>query len=352
MSTLQHEGTTSFGGADTTPSIGEWYRQGIDDANAELESRQLSVITHKELLLNGDSFDLVTYTPSDKLRTFKTDEGIKVSYPELLMVHGVGSDSRYFGPLFQKMNKLGIRCSAVTLPRVHDILPDSKELLQWQVDATILAHDSIAAEHPESQVLLGGHSHGAIIAAKALKKLHSERDPSAVADGLLLLAPAGLDTYRPKNLGIAALNLIPLAYNSLRHSDSKRLVGSYALMVTQVVLANPGQTAVEIMQALRMNVGSILTHDLPNVSVFIPAATKDEFIDHKKILKVAELAPNSNISVATLDTNHMLGERGDADIVSLGDPRLLSGQILAWLQGRTVGYQPLSVRPDGTIGRL
>jgi pimeloyl-ACP methyl ester carboxylesterase len=322
-------------------SVDELYKEIVDVPNAEAEARQLSVIEHQELVCARRSFDVVTYTPSDKLRTCNDANGNPVSYPELLMIHGVASDSRFFDPLFQKMNKLGIRCSALSLPRQKDVIPDPDTMLDWQVQATRSAYEYIRSVRPNSHIILGGHSRGAIVATRAKKQLHDEHGSDA-DEGLLLLAPAGLDTYNTKSIGRAALNLIPLAFNSLHHSDTNQLVGAYAVMISQVVGANASQTVVEIFQALRMNIADDITEGLEDVSVFIPAADKDEFIDYQKIVKVAELAPNSNVSVATLSTNHLLGERG-ADVISLSDPRVLSGQILGWMQSQTEGYRPLAV---------
>jgi pimeloyl-ACP methyl ester carboxylesterase len=318
------------------------YEAIVDIPNAEREASQLSVIEHRELTCARRNYDIVTYTPSNSLRTCNDAEGRPVSYPELLMVHGVASDARFFDSLFQKMNKLGIRCSAISLPRQKDVVPDGHTMLDWQVQATRQAYDHIKSERPDSHIILGGHSRGAIVATLAKKQLHDEHGSDA-DEGLLLLAPAGLDTYNTKSIGRAALNLLPLALNSLHHSDSKRLVGEYALMISQVIGANPSQTFVEVLQALRMNVAHDITDDLEDVSVFIPAADKDEFIDYQKIVKVAELAPQNNVSIATLSTNHMMGERDAGDVMSLSDPRILSGQILGWMQSQTVGYRPLAV---------
>lgn len=318
------------------------YEDIVDVPNADLEARQLSVIEHHELAYARRNFDIVTYTPSDSLRTCNDTEGRPVNYPELLMIHGVASDARFFDSLFQKMNKLGIRCSAISLPRQRDVVPDASTMLDWQVQAVRAAYDHIKSERPNTHIILGGHSRGAIVATLAKKQLHDEHGSDA-DEGLLLLAPAGLDTYNTKSIGRAALNLLPLAYNSLHHSDSKQLVGKYAVMISQVISANPSQTFVEILQALRMNVAQDLTEDLEDVSVFIPAADKDEFIDYQKIVKIAELAPQNNVSIATLSTNHMMGERDAGSVISLSDPRVLSGQILGWMQSQTVGYRPLAV---------
>jgi pimeloyl-ACP methyl ester carboxylesterase len=323
-------------------TVAEAYIDKVDTPNSEQENRQLSVITHQELSCARRSFDIVTYTPSDGLRTCNDTDGNPVTYPELLMVHGVASDARYFDPLFQKMNKLGIRCSAVTLPRHRDVVPDGDTLLDWQVQASIAAYDYIKSERPTTHIILGGHSRGAIVATKAKKQIYDESGASS-DEGLLLLAPAGLDTYNTKSIGRAALNLVPLAFNSLYHSDSKQLVGMYAVMISQVVSANVSQTVIEILQALKMNVADDISKELAGISVFIPVAEQDEFIDHHKIVKVAELAPNSNISVATLSTNHLLGDRDRSKITSLSDPRGLPGQILGWMQSQTAGYRPLAV---------
>lgn len=328
------------------------YEAIVDIPNAELEARQLSVIEHHELSYARRTFDIVTYTPSDSLRTCNDADGRPVSYPELLMIHGVASDARFFDSLFQKMNKLGIRCSAISLPRQKDVVPDAHTMLDWQIEATRTAYDYIKSERPNAHIILGGHSRGAIVATLAKKQLHDEHGSDA-DEGLLLLAPAGLDTYNTKSIGRAAMNLIPLAFNSLHHSDSKQLVGKYALMISQVVGSNPSQTIVEILQALRMNVAQDITQGLEEISVFIPAADKDEFIDYQKIVKIAELAPQNNVSIATLSTNHMMGERDAGTVISLSDPRILSGQILGWMQSQTEGYRPLAVSTASTqIHRL
>jgi pimeloyl-ACP methyl ester carboxylesterase len=334
------------------PKIADVYRDQIDVPNAEREARQLSAITHVELMHDGREFDLVTYTPTDGLRTFNDSEGNSVNYPELLLVHGVASDARFFDPHLRSLNKLGVRGSAVTLPRQSETIPDADSLLEWQVEAVIVAYEEILRIRPDAHIIIGGHSRGGIVATEAKRRIKL-RYPDDANEGLLLLAPAGLDTYRPKSLGKAALNLVPLAFNSLRHSDSKRLVGMYALMIAQVVIANPGQTVVEIWQALHKNVDEVLFTDLSDTSVFIPVADEDEFIDHKRIIEVAELAPADNISVATLNTNHMMGSRGAAGIISLSDPRLLPGQILSWMQSQTEGYTPLTVNAaTGRTARL
>lgn len=325
------------------PTIAVLYRQHIDTPNAEREKRQLSDIKTYDLDLAGKEFHVTTFQPTDGLRTWVDESGESIQYPEILMVHGVASDSQYFWEMFRKLNKLGIACAAVELPREHNIIYDGDALLEWQSDAMVTAWNFLQKQHDNKHIVLGGHSRGAIVAAHAATKIV---DTDGGIEGLLLLAPS----VEPKSLERIAINLFGLAYNSLRHSDDVRLVGRYALMIAKVVLENPQQTVVEIKQALTSNINDLLFEKLSGISIFIPAAENDEFVDHNALARLAQMAPAGNISVATLNTNHMLGEKPQQDIISLGDPRLLTGQILAWLQSQTKTYHPLSVQ--GVTGEM
>lgn len=333
-------------------TLAEIYRNKIDIPNAQREAEQYSDITTNRLVLEGRPYQLTTYMPSNGLRTWQNCAGERVKYPQLLLSHGVASDSRYFEALFKKLNMLGIGCSAPSLPREKGIVKDGDELIRWQAAALVQSHDFLQQTYENENIVLGGHSRGAIVSIKATEKLVADSlDDGHV--GLLLLAPAGLDTMSPKNLGRSALNLLPLAYNSLHHSNDVSLIGKYALMGIQTILSNPHQSLIETYQALSMNLGGSLHTNLANVPVFIPAAEHDEFIDHKRIIQLAESAPNANICVVTMNTNHMFGQLTEPDMFSLADPRLLSGQILAWMQSLTDNYRPLSVRQDdGSVRRV
>lgn len=326
------------------PTIASVYKELIDIPNAQREARQLSQITSNELSYDNEPYWLTTYMPTDGLRTWRDAENQPVLYPHILLSHGVASDSRYFDSLFHKLNKLGIGCSAITLPR-HQGLPDADTMLNWHSGALAHAHDFIQANNTSRPIILGGHSRGAIVAINALEQLTAD-DPSYSSAGLLLLAPAGLERLTPLQMAKAALNLGPLALNSFHHAENVRQLGHYATMIMQTIAQGPAQTAIESYQALNTHVGHKLYDTFKDVSVLITAAEFDEFVDYQQMLNFAKFAPHANIALASLDTNHMLGERRNGDIISLADPRLLTGQILAWLQSQTTHYHPLIVRSD------
>ncbi len=320
------------------PTVAELQEILIDFPNAEREARQMSAIENIILEHEGKPFHLTSFRPTDGLRTWTNEFGDEVQYPELLMVHGVASDERYFWSLFQKMNKLGIACSAIELPREHGVIHDAQGLLDWQVGATVATQKFLQEQHSNQHVVLGGHSRGSIVTVKAAERIVAENGSGAI-DGILLLAPS----VEPKSLGRVGLNLFTLAYNSFKHSRDIRLVSRYVLMIAEVVAENVQQSIIETKQALTINVKEEMYHSLKDVSFFIPAGENDEFVDHKALAQLALFAPEGNISITTLNTNHMLGEREQQGVRSQADPRLLSGQVLSWLQSLTKTYRPLSL---------
>lgn len=348
MSALTTEVFPSPGSQPKQPTTAELYDYFIDRPNAEQEARQMSKIENFSLEHKGKRFNLTTFRPTDGLRTWINKQNEQVQYPELLMVHGVASDERYFWALFEKMNKLGIACSAIELPRERGVVHNGDELLDWQSGALTTARDFLVEHQDNSHIVVGGQSRGTIVSILGAEKIVAEEGQESI-DGLLLLAPS----IEPKSKTELLINLAGLGYNSFRYSHDLRLLGREALMVMEVILHNPVQTVLETHQAITMNVTDILYETLGEIPVFIPAAENDEFIDHRALFRHVQNAPKGNIAVTTLNTNHMLGERNSSDIVSLADPRLLSGQILAWLQSLTGDYRPMSVRNAGNkISRL
>ncbi len=327
------------------PKIADVYRDEIDLPNAERERRQLSEITNYDLQHEGKQFHLTTYRPTDGLRTYKDDHGSDIQFPELLMVHGVASDASYFWEYFQNLNKLGIACAAIELPREHHIIHEPEQLLEWQAGAVVEARSFLQAMHANNRVIVGGHSRGCIVSSIAAEKIAQAEDGGL--EGVLFLAPS----METKNLPNLALNLAGLAINSFRYSGDLRLVGHHAMMIAKVVVENPQQTYVEVRQALGVNVKPIV-YGLADTSVFIPTALNDEFVDADALAELARNAPNGNVAVVTLPTNHMLGQKHQDDVYSLGDPRTLEGQTLAWMQSLTPHYRPLSATVSGRVERL
>jgi alpha-beta hydrolase superfamily lysophospholipase len=324
------------------------YERLVDRPNAEQEARQMSKIENYTLGHEGKPFNLTTFRPTDRLRTWLNQQNEEVQYPELLMVHGVASDERYFWSLFEKMNKLGIPCSAIELPRERGLVLDGAELINWQIGALLVAREFLIKLHNNDHIVLGGQSRGSVISILGAEKIAEVEGQEAI-DGLLLLAPS----IEPKSKTKLLKNLAGLGYNSFRYSRNLRLLGREALMVMEVVLPNPIQTIIETHQAITTDVTEILYDTLGKVPVYMPAADHDEFVDHKALFRHVQNAPLGNIAMTTLTTNHMLGERNRSDIISHADPRLLSGQILAWLQSLISDYRPLSVSSDNkTVTRL
>ena len=334
------------------PTIAEQYLTAIDMPNALREARQRSQITSQEFVHETRPFWVTTYMPTDGLRTWRDDEGKQVHYPHLLLAHGVASDARFFDSFYQKLNKLGIGCSAITLPKEHHVIFNGEELLEWQAGALVHAHNELREQLDNTQIILGGHSRGTIVAIHAKKQLRELQRDSEEA-GLLLMAPAGLEKPTPRRFARAILNLTVLGFNTIRNTDTFREMGNIGLMLAENLTHNPEQTALEAVQALGYDVSHILYEDFVDVPVLITAAEHDEFIDHEQIMSLVKHAPHANISFASVSSNHLMGERASEDIVSLADPRLLTGQVLAWQQSRIPNYSPLSVRSDdGSVHRL
>lgn len=75
---------------------------------------------------------------------------------------------------------------------------------------------------------------------------------------------------------------------------------------------------------------------MPELDILIPFAEADEFIKYEKLYKVA--LENSNVSVVTVDSSHMLDNPSYEDMISLSDTRLLTGQVLAFMQSLISNY--------------
>lgn len=90
---------------------------------------------------------------------------------------------------------------------------------------------------------------------------------------------------------------------------------------------------------------------MPELDILIPFAEDDEFIKYEELYKVA--LENSNVSVVTVDSSHMLDNPDYEDILSLSDERLLTGQILNFMQSLIDNYsKKVYIEKYGVVARL
>lgn len=350
MSAQPVEELSFYGSQPCQPTFAESYVE-IDKLNAQREALQSSEINHYLLEHQGIAFCLDVHMPTDGLRSYANSNGFDVIYPHLLMSHGVASDGSYFNELAGGMNKLGIGFSTITLPRTNNFGWSSDNLLAWHSGAMVSAYNFLQEQGDIKSIAIGGHSMGAMVAVGAGAML-GHQNPIKQPVGILELAPAGHETYTPESLAQDIINLGFLAVNSIKQIDSKRQLGRHALMIAKTILSNPRQSIVESIAARCTNISDTLVNELGHLPIFIITGKNDEFIDHKNLIELVKYAPTGNISLVTLDANHMLADHVSSDTISLADPRLQTGQILAWLQSLTDNYSPLAVSSEGKIKRL
>lgn len=319
-----------------------------DLSNLKEEEAQIPFINEKIMSFNDMSYKVINHYPS-AYRTYENERGEKVTYPHLLMVHGVASNGNYFDPLCQDMAKLGIASSVVELPRYTKAGFQPKKMLDWQVGAVANTYQSInEATSADSQIILVGHSRGAIIATKAANSLY-ENDNRP--EGLVLLAPAGFDKIAEGKMHKAILLLGPLVLNSLKSGFSNRnRLKQNAAMMLGVVARNIPQSYAEIDQAINIDITNSF-RDMPDLDTFVPFAKDDEFIRYEDLYKVGLEYPN--VSVVTVDSSHLLDNPKYEDLISLADPRILTGQILAFMMSKIPNYAPKTFHPEsGSLARL
>lgn len=323
--------------------------RAIDLANLQEEQQQTPYITRHNMLYQGIGYGVTNYYPT-KFRTYKNEKGKDVYYPHLLMVHGVASNSSYFEPLATDMARLGIASSAVDLPRRAFAGFKPEQMLNWQVSAVANAYEHIKeTERHDSEITMVGHSRGAIIATKATRQLYDNEFYRPA--GLILLAPAGFEKIADGKMRKAAMQLGPLAINSFKNGliQPNRLKQNFGMMFT-VVASNPLQSYSEINQAINIDI-THLFEEMSELKIFVPFAEDDEFIKYDKLYKTA--LKNSNLSVVTVESSHLLDNPKYEDLISLADPRILSGQILSFSQAINKNYSIKIVHPEtGSVGRL
>lgn len=336
-------------------------RTGYPSGNPEAVVRRIDVDNKKEEELQNPFSDVREYSYKGvrypvknhyptKYRTYENEQGEQVIYPHLLMVHGVASDASYFDGFGANMARLGIASSAIELPRFTSRARSSQSLLSWQVGA--VAHTSELLKETASadrDVILVGHSRGAIIATKAATELYDNEFYRS--KGLILLAPAGIDKIAEGKLYKGVPLLGPLVVNNLvsGFQEGNRLIPN-ARMLGRVILRNIPQTLIEVKQAMN----EVVTEDfkqMPETDIFIPFAEEDEFIKYADLYKVA--LKNKNIAVVTVESSHMLDSPRYKDVISLADPRLLTGQVLSFMQAQIEKYSPKSIHAEsGSYYRL
>lgn len=309
--------------------------RSIDQENHLFEQKQFITFNDIVHTYEGANY-IVRATMPSRRRTYKNEQGEDINYPSLMMVHGVASDVRYFTPLSEQMAKLGIASYVIELPRMARPM-DNEELLNWQVGAVVNTYRQIK-NLENGDITLQGHSRGAIVATNAALSIYEDLDlvnPS----GLLLLAPAGLNKIAHGNILLAIKTLGPLAINSLigLRKDPQRF-RQHIKMLTQVVVSDLEQSLTEISHAINTDNLSDIIKQMPDVPVFIPFAEGDEFIRYTDLLKLVKDIPN--VSMVTVESSHLLEDKEYCDLISLADPRILSGQLLNFLMSQTPGYTP------------
>lgn len=296
--------------------------------------------------VDGRDFNLKSYLPPQG----------SGPYPDLLLTHGLASNANFFQDFAQTMASLGVGIHILDLPR-HKAKLNQDKLLDWQVEALAQAYRAIKLRsEQDTPIVIGGHSRGAIVAARAGEMiLRQEIELADKLAGTILMAPAGFSKIGNGNLLKAAFkNGIPLAFNVLRHGgrNNVRYLASTAL---SSVLSDPRQFLTEANHAISENIlKDVRYHAKNGVPVFIIAAEKDGAIDHNFILEsiykfvVSEGEKNDDenkqkkkmdvdmdiyrqyLSFATIFAAHDLKHayRGKIDPT---DPRTLTGQIHAFL---------------------
>ena len=306
-----------------------------DLANAKEEQDQNPFSNIKDYPYSGLKYSVKNHFPS-KYRTYINEQGEQVIYPRLLMVHGVASDASYFDPFCQDMARLGIASSVVELPRTMTAALKGKKLLDWQAGAFAHTYELLKeTNRTDGEIILAGHSRGAIVATMAAEELydHDFYRPK----GLVLLAPAGIDKIADGKIHKGVKLLGPLVVNNLVSSfgsESLR-VKKNASMLARVILKNIPQSFLEVKQAMNVVVVDKLKN-MRELEVFIPFAENDEFINYKELYSLA--LKNRNLSVETVESSHMLDNPSYEDMISLSDTRLLTGQVLAFMQSLISNY--------------
>lgn len=320
-----------------------------DLQNAELEENQRPFMSERSMQYRGIRYKVVDHYPSI-FRTYNNESGEAVVYPHLLMVHGVASNAHYFEPICHDMARLGIASSVVELPRYKTAGFNPSKLLDWQVGAVANTYEIMKeTERAESQIVMAGHSRGAIVATMAARELYEHEFYRP--EGLVLLAPAGFDTIGDGKMHRAALLLGPLIVNSLRGgvNNSGRLRQNTKMMAS-VVMSNIPQSYTEIKQAIQTDITHLFS-EMPKLDILVPFAEDDEFIKYEELYHVA--LQHDNVSVLTVDSSHLLDNPQYRDLVSLADPRILSGQLLAFLMSKIPNYSPKTYHPEsGSVARL
>ncbi len=321
-----------------------------DLANAKEEQEQKPFSNTKEHYFGGIKYSVKNHFPS-KYRTYINEEGESVVYPHLLMVHGVASDASYFDPFCTDMARLGIASSVVELPRTMTAAIKGGKLLDWQVGAMAHTYELLKeTSRADGEIILAGHSRGAIVATLAAQKLYD--NDYYRPKGLILLAPAGIDKIAEGKLYKGVPLLGPLLVNNLVSGigSEKERVKSNASMVARVILKNIPQSLLEVKQAMNTVVSDNF-QKMPNLDILVPFAEDDEFIKYEELYKVA--LTNPNVSVVTVDSSHMLNNPSYEDILSLSDPRLLPGQVLQFMQSQIKNYtNRLLISKYGAVGRV
>lgn len=331
------------------PTQPEAMVKAVDLENAEEEKAQQPQVSERILEYRGIRYKVIDHHPSI-MRTYTSERGERIVYPHMLMVHGVASDARYFDPLCHDMARLGIASSVIELPRYATAGLHPSKLIDWQVDAVANTYEILKeTERAESQIVMAGHSRGAIVATLAAHKLYD--NDFYRPEGLVLLAPAGFDKIADGKMHKAALLLGPLVMNSLRGgvTNRARLLQNTQMMLS-VVLSNLPQSYAEIQQAISMDITHLFS-EMPKLDILVPFAEDDEFIKYEELYHVALL--HDNVSVLTVDSSHLLENPQYKDIISLADPRLLTGQLLAFLMSKIPNYTPKTYHPEsGSVARL
>lgn len=300
-----------------------------DLANAQEEQEQKPFSNVREYYFGGLKYPVKNHFPS-KYRTYKNEESEDVIYPHLLMVHGVASDASYFDPFCSDMARLGIASSVVELPRTMTAALKGDKLLDWQAGAVAHTYELLKeTTRTDGDIILVGHSRGFIVATLAAEKLYENEfyRPRAI----MPFAPAGLKEIADGKIYKGIPLLGPLVLNSLiaGFGNNRKRVKQNASMVARVILKNIPQSLLEVKQAMNVVIVDKLKN-MPEMEVFIPFAENDEFINYKELYRLA--LENSNVSVVTVESSHMLDNPRYDDVISLSDTRLLTGQSLAFLQ--------------------
>lgn len=326
----------------------EAFLRSVDLDNKKEEDLQRPFSDIREYSHKGIRFPVKNHYPS-KYRTYQNEQGEQVIYPHLLMVHGVASDASYFDAFGTNMARLGIASSAIELPRFTSGVWNGDKLLNWQVGAAAHTGELLKeTTRADSDIIYVGHSRGAIVATKATRALYDNEFYRP--KGLILLAPAGIDKIADGKLYKGVPLLGPLVLNNLisGFQEGNRLIPN-TTMLGRVILRNIPQTLIEVKQAMN-EVITELFEEMPEIDILIPFAEDDEFIKYVELYKVALKYPN--VSVVTVESSHMLDNPRYKDVISLADPRLLTGQVLAYEQAQIKNYSPITIHAaSGTYCR-